>query len=328
VTIFLRQFRKEAAMHMADALISPAVGAGLWLASGATLAVCSRRVRQGDQGYLVPLMGVLGAFVFAAQMINFTIPGTGSSGHIGGGLLLSILVGPYAAFVVIASVLTVQALFFADGGLLALGANIFNLGVFSCFVGYLLVYRPLLGADPLATSERRLGWVTVLAAVVGLQLGALGVVLETTFSGVSNLPAGSFFLLMQPIHFAIGLVEGLATAVVVLFMRRARPDLFLAGVLTAPAHAASSRRSLKPILLTLGMATVLTAGVFSLFASSQPDGLEWSVARASVVVPVVTPQASRKSDSSGSIAGLIGAGTTLALVLGVGYLLRRRSPSS
>jgi len=140
-------------MHMADALLSPAVGGALWVASAATLAWCARRVSAQGEDHLVPLMGVLGAFVFAAQMINFAIPATGSSGHLGGGLLLSILLGPHAAFLVIASVLTVQALFFADGGLLALGANIFNLGVFPCFVAYPLVYRALVGA---AASDRRI----------------------------------------------------------------------------------------------------------------------------------------------------------------------------
>jgi cobalt/nickel transport system permease protein len=127
-------------MHMAEALLSPALGVAKWIASGATLAGCSRRVRADGRDYLVPLMGVLGAFVFAAQMVNFTIPGTGSSGHIGDELLLAILLGPAAAFVAIASVLTVHALFFADGGLLALGANIFNLGVFPCFIAFPWVY--------------------------------------------------------------------------------------------------------------------------------------------------------------------------------------------
>ena len=96
----------------------------------------TRRPRAAADGddRRVPLMGVLGAFVFAAQMVNFAIPGTGSSGHLGGGLLLAILLGPRAAFIVIASVLIVQALFFADGGLLALGCNVFNLGFFPAFV--------------------------------------------------------------------------------------------------------------------------------------------------------------------------------------------------
>jgi len=99
-------------MHMADALLSPAVGATFWIATSALLVWSSRRIRVDFRNELIPLMGVMGAFVFAAQMINFTIPGTGSSGHLGGGLLLSILLGPHAAFIVMASVLTVQAFFF------------------------------------------------------------------------------------------------------------------------------------------------------------------------------------------------------------------------
>src|SRR5512137_2856977 len=130
-------------MHMADALLSPAVGGAMWAVSGGTLAFCARKVRSELDESKVPLMGVLGAFLFAAQMINFTIPATGSSGHLGGGLLLTILLGPYAAFLVVASVLVVQALFFADGGLLALGCNIFNLGFLPAFVAYPLCYRPL-----------------------------------------------------------------------------------------------------------------------------------------------------------------------------------------
>jgi cobalt/nickel transport system permease protein len=113
----------------------------LWVVSGGLIAFCARKVKRTLRDNLVPMMGVLGAFIFAAQMINFSIPGTGSSGHLGGGLILTVLLGPYAAFIVIASVLTVQALFFADGGLLALGCNIFNLGVFPAFVAYPLIYR-------------------------------------------------------------------------------------------------------------------------------------------------------------------------------------------
>ncbi len=107
-------------MHMADALISPAVGGTVWAASAGLIAYCSKKVRDDIDDRKIPLMGVAGAFIFAAQMINFTIPGTGSSGHLGGAMILSILLGPYAAFLTMASILTVQALLFADGGLLAL----------------------------------------------------------------------------------------------------------------------------------------------------------------------------------------------------------------
>lgn len=98
-------------MHMADGFISPAVGCTMWAASAAITTLCARKVRQEKEMRLVPLMGVLGAFIFACQMLNFTIPGTGSSGHLGGGLILAVLLGPYAGFLVMAAILTVQALF-------------------------------------------------------------------------------------------------------------------------------------------------------------------------------------------------------------------------
>ncbi len=261
-------------MHMSDALLSPAVGGTLWAAAAATIGYCSRQVRRRMDDHLVPLMGVLGAFVFAAQMINFTIPGTGSSGHLGGGLLLAVLLGPHAAFLVIASVLTVQALFFADGGLLALGSNIINLGFFPCLIVYPLIYRTLTSSS---RDPKRMTLVTVVAAVVGLQLGALAVVLETTASGLSDLSFGSFALLMLPIHLAIGLVEGLVTAVVVRFVGEVRPDVLVPARQEAPKPL-----SLRRKLVTLGVVAVLTGGVFSWFASAQPDGLEWSLERAGI----------------------------------------------
>ncbi len=104
-------------MHMADALLSPAVGTTLWAGTAAVGGYASKKLKEQIDDRMIPLMGVLGAFIFAAQMINFTIPGTGSSGHLGGGMILAIILGPHAAFLVMASVLTVQALFFADGGL-------------------------------------------------------------------------------------------------------------------------------------------------------------------------------------------------------------------
>ena len=172
-------------MHMADALLSPAVGGAMWVATAGTIAYSSARVRKSLEEHKVPLMGVLGAFVFAAQMINFAIPATGSSGHLGGGLLLAILLGPHAAFLTIASVLFIQALFFADGGLLALGCNIFNLGFFQVFIAYPLLYRQIAGRQP---GQGRMLLAALVAATVGLQLAAFAVVLETTASGISALP--------------------------------------------------------------------------------------------------------------------------------------------
>ncbi len=255
-------------MHMADALISPAVGGALWAVSGGLVAFCARKVKQSRRDNLVPLMGVLGAFIFAAQMINFSIPGTGSSGHLGGGLILAVLLGPHAALLVIASVLTVQAFFFADGGLLALGCNIFNLGFFPAFVAYPLVYR-VVARDQRGTTR---AWVAAMAAAVaGLQLGAFSVVLETRASGISELPFRTFVLMMLPIHLAIGAVEGLATAAVVSFVARARPEALQAAAAPRP-------ESMRPALLGLAIAAALVGGVASWFASSRPDGLEGSLA--------------------------------------------------
>lgn len=259
-------------VHMADALISPAVGLTMWGSSAVIIGYCSRKVRAEMDSGIMPLMGVLGAFIFAAQMINFTIPVTGSSGHLGGGMILAVLLGPYAAFLTISSVLVVQALFFADGGLLALGCNIFNLGFFPAFVAYPLIYKKIVGTAPTPT---RISIASMIAAVAGLQLGAFGVVLETVSSGISALPFATFAAIMQPIHLAIGVVEGLVTASVVSFVYKARPEI-MQSVMTARSIGAHPIRN---VILGFVVATVLTAGVLSWFASEQPDGLEWTISK-------------------------------------------------
>ena len=255
-------------MHMADALLSPEVGGVMWAASGASMAIAVKGLAARADDRRIPLMGVLGAFVFAAQMINFAIPGTGSSGHLGGALLLAALLGPYAAFLVMASILAVQAFFFADGGLLALGANIFNLAFYTCFIVYPLVFRPLARR---AGSRAGTVWASVLAGVIGLQLGALSVVTQTVLSGRTELPFGPFVLLMQPIHLAIGVVEGLVTAAVLLYVRRLRPQLLESQPYCGP--------SLRTVIASLAVLTLIGGGVVSWFASSRPDGLEWSIER-------------------------------------------------
>ena len=269
-------------MHMADALLSPAVGGTMWIATATLIGVCAKNVQKTRDDARTPLMGVLGAFIFAAQMINFTIPGTGSSGHLGGGMILAILLGPSAAFLTMASVLTIQALFFADGGLLALGCNIFNLGFFPCFLAYPLLYQKIAGRVP---TRGRIIAGSLVAAIVGLQLGALAVVMETMFSGRTELPFTHFLLLMQPIHLAIGIVEGLATAAVIIFIWQARPELLTSNVATAPLQ----RLSLKPVIIGLSVATLLTGGILSWFASAHPDGLEWAMFHTSGKEELTTP---------------------------------------
>ena len=270
-------------MHMADALLSPQVAGAMWVVSAGTIACCSAKLSGELDDRKVPLMGVLGAFLFAAQMINFSIPATGSSGHLGGGLLLAILLGPCAAFLTIASVLVVQALFFADGGLLALGCNIFNMGFFPAFVVFPFFYKKLIGAEP---SNFRLTAVTMISAVIGLQLGPFAVVLETFFSGISSLPFTTFVLLMQPIHLAIGLVEGAVTLAVVSFVRKARPEILQGALQARPV----GYRPLRSVLVGFFLLAIFTAGALSLFASKDPDGLEWAVARITGAPELVAPQ--------------------------------------
>jgi cobalt/nickel transport system permease protein len=261
-------------MHMADALISPSVGGAMWTAATALIIYSSKKVKEEIDDKIIPLMGVMGAFIFAAQMINFTIPATGSSGHLSGGLLLAVILGPYAAFLTIASVLTIQALFFADGGLLALGANIFNLGFFPCFIAYTFIYKKITSGK---TSRIRIITASLIAGITGLQLGAFSVVLETFFSGISELPFSTFIILMQPIHLAIGIVEGIATAAVVLFIWTNYPEINenLHQTITGKAI------SLKKILISMSIIAILAGSSMSWFASTHPDGLEWSIKKTS-----------------------------------------------
>lgn len=263
-------------MHMADALISPIVGSAMFAVTAGIASYSVKKIQIEFDEKLelnekkIPLMGVMGAFVFAAQMINFTIPGTGSSGHIGGGILLAALLGPYAGFLTMICILTIQALFFADGGLLALGCNIFNMGFYTCFIAYNLIYKKILKNE---ISKKKIFIASLLSVIIGLQLGAFSVVLETVFSGKTELPFGSFVLLMQPIHLAIGIVEGLITAAVISFVWNARPEI-LEPIKLNQIH---KNMSYKKVIIVLFCATVLVGGVVSLYASSNPDGLEWSI---------------------------------------------------
>lgn len=243
-------------------------------ATAAVAVYSARRLKAEADEKKIPLMGVLGAFVFAAQMINFSIPGTGSSGHLGGGLLLAAMLGPYAGFLTMASILIIQALFFADGGLLALGANIFNLGFFTCFLTYPLIFKRMMGSGE---NPKRILWASMAAAVVGLQLGAFGVVVETMLSGKTELPWGTFLLFMQPIHLAIGIVEGLVTAAVLAFVWKARPEVLK----SAATGSMLGGVSLRKVLAVLAAVAALTGAALSWFASTHPDGLEWSMFKTS-----------------------------------------------
>lgn len=259
-------------MHMADALVSPAVAAGAAIVSVAALIVAANKVKKSDSSNIVPLMGVIGAFIFAAQMINFSIPGTGSSGHIVGGVLAGALLGPWAALITIASVLVVQCLVFADGGLMALGCNILNMGICTIFIGYALIYRWIAGRS---LKPWRIFLGATLGCIVGLEAGAIFVTAETEMSGITALSWNQFFALMTSIHLAIGACEGIATGFLLYFVARTRPSLLLHE---APTTARTKEsRSLRPVMIVFGALALIFGITFTWIASSHPDGLEWSI---------------------------------------------------
>jgi len=257
-------------MHMADALISPTVGFTMMAVTAGVAAYSIKKIQNDMDEKKIPMMGVLGAFVFAAQMINFTIPATGSSGHLGGGMLLAALLGPYAGFLAMASILLIQALFFGDGGLLAYGCNVFNMGFYTCFIAYPFIYKSVTRKS---LNSHNIFMASMLSAVIGLQLGAFSVVLETMFSGKTELPFETFVILMQPIHLAIGIVEGLVTASIISFVWKARPELLE----KVAAGESFGVLYLNKILKVFLIAALFTGGALSWFASANPDGLEWSM---------------------------------------------------
>lgn len=261
-------------MHMADALIVPAVAGSMYAVSALTAAYSVKQVRLEQDEKKIPVMGVMGAFVFAAQMINFTIPGTGSSGHLCGGVLLSAILGPYAGFLTMIGILLIQCLMFADGGLLAFGCNVWNMAAYGCFVGGLLIWKAIMRNG---VTRKKIVGASLLACILTLQLGAFSVTIETLISGITELPFGVFVAAMQPIHLAIGAVEGLITAAVLVFLYEARPELIWTG--REDTEVKESKYSLKKVIAVMAVAAAFVAGALSLFASSNPDGLEWSIER-------------------------------------------------
>jgi cobalt/nickel transport system permease protein len=347
------------AMHMADQLLSLPVAGVAWLAAMAAVAAASRLSRRQASEKL-PLMGVMGAFVFAAQMVNFTLPlMPGTSGHLGGAVLLAVLLGPWAGIVTMAGILIVQCLLFQDGGLLALGCNILNMGVAPCLLGY-AVYRAVLGRTASAARQYLGAW---LACVIGVAAGAAMVPLESAVSGVLRIAAGDFLAVMVGVHLLIGTVEGLITFAVLAYLRQVHPQW-----VGASAGGQPVRLSKPAVAASLVVVALLLAGVVSWFASAHPDGLEWSyqehpyagadkpVAPPSPAVAAVEAFQARYSpmpdygrreaplgrlpqqaapDSSakprattvvngwGSLAGLVGTAVTLGLLYAVSVMIRR-----
>lgn len=325
-------------MHMADALVSPAVAGTMYAMSAAAAAYAVKKIRLDDLEQKVPMMGVMGAFVFAGQMINFTIPGTGSSGHLCGGMLLSAVMGPYAGFLTMIAILAIQCLLFADGGLLALGCNVWNMAFYGCFVGGAIIWRVMTGKR---MTKGRIAAASVLGCVLSLQLGAFSVTIETLISGITELPFPVFLGMMQPIHLAIGLVEGLITAAVLVFVYEARPEI-LYGY--RREMGAKGRMSRKRTAIVLAVLALVIGGVVSPFASASPDGLEWSMEKVAgttelladgrlyelaekvqgltALLPDYGFQAS-ESAAGTSFSGIVGGVAVLAVCLSVCLAIKR-----
>ena len=207
-------------LHAPDGFVSLPVALVMWAVTALVVAYAVRRTNQALDDRAVPLLGVMAAFIFAAQMFNFPVVG-GTSGHLLGGVLAAVLLGPWAGTLVMTAVVAVQALLFQDGGLVILGANIFNMGIVGTLGGFAL-YRALAGV--LGGEERgRLpaaavaAWVSVVAGAVGmsLQLGASDVV-----------PLGIALPAMVGVHALIGIGEALVTVGALAFIATTRADLF------------------------------------------------------------------------------------------------------
>jgi len=208
------------AMHIPDGFLSLPVSLVTWAFSLLLIVISLKRVEKDYQEKAVPLMGVCAAFIFAAQMINFPIPG-GTSGHLLGGTLAGILLGPWAGSLVMTVVFIVQALLFQDGGLTALGANSFNMGLIGTFGGYYLykVVRSLFGFS----RWRGMAMGTAISAWASVVIASFMCSVQLAVSGTVPLQVALFAMLSW--HFVIGIGEALITLAAVSYIWRTRPDL-------------------------------------------------------------------------------------------------------
>jgi cobalt/nickel transport system permease protein len=257
-------------MHMANELLSVPVAAGTLAIAGAALGLVCRKVGQIITSDKFAPMGILGAFVFAAQMVNFQLPAMpGTSGHMVGAVLLAIILGPHAGALVISSVVIIQCLIFQDGGLLALGCNIINMAIVPSYVGYFL-YKTLTRGT---FSNLRTYIGAMLASLLAIEAGATLVPVEAALSGVLMVPFSTFLTTMLGVHFLVGVIEGLITVAVLGYLQQVRGDMI------AVASAGKIRLSKKAVLVTFVVTSVVIGAGFSLVASGLPDGLEWSYAK-------------------------------------------------
>ncbi|MBI5839735.1 MAG: energy-coupling factor ABC transporter permease [Chloroflexi bacterium] len=242
-------------LHIPDGFLSLIVSIVCWIITALTLGLAISKTDKSLGEKQVPLMGVMAAFIFAAQMINFPIAG-GTSGHLLGGALAAIVLGPWPAMLVMTAVVMVQGLLFQDGGLLVMGANILNMGLLTSAIGYGL-YRSVLGG-----SRRMKLSVAGLAAWLSVMAGALATSLQLWLSGTSQLQV--VIPAMLGVHALIGLGEALITVAALTFIFQTRPDL-----LNESSKSAKGGRGWVVAGALISLAVVL----LSPFASADPDGL-------------------------------------------------------
>jgi cobalt/nickel transport system permease protein len=228
------------ALHAPDGFLDVPVALVMWLLTIAVLAVAIDRAGRTLDERAIPLMGVTAAFIFAAQMVNFPVAG-GTSGHLLGGVLAAILLGPWAATLVMTAVISVQALIYQDGGLVVLGANIFNMGIVGTLGGF-AIYSSL--CRVFRGEERGRYPAAAIAAWLAVMLGALAMTLELAVSGTSPLAVA--LPAMLGVHALIGVGEAAITVAALAFIRAVRPDLLslrhgAPGSLPDPAGAPGTR---------------------------------------------------------------------------------------
>ncbi|MBN2795511.1 MAG: energy-coupling factor ABC transporter permease [Clostridia bacterium] len=281
--------------------------------SGIGLSYADKKVNENFEIKKLSMFAMAGTFVFAAQMVNFTIPMTGSSGHMAGGLLLAILLGPYAGFITLSAILMIQALVFADGGILAMGCNIFNMAFIASFIVYPGIYLPLT-----KFFKKNMILPTILSGVLIMVMGAVAVVIETSFSGHLQLPFKEFFTLMVGIHSLIGLVEGIVTYLVISQLKK---QIF------TPEHF-----HFKKGLLLFAIVIVIMEMFVVNIASEQPDGLERSLERTGFVeksddtnfelMPDYASSQELVNDNTLSV--IVGSSLLLLMTLSLGVMIKRK----
>ncbi len=308
-------------MHVPDGFLNVLVSIAFWVLTIIGVGVALWRAGKELDERKVPLMGALGATIFAGQMLNFSVTG-GTSGHLLGAALATILLGPWPAVLVMTSVVSIQAMLFQDGGLLALGANIFNMAIVGVFVAY-AIYQTI---TKLARSKP---WSTIVggfvAAWASIVIASLVVGLQLAFSGTS--PANVAIPAMGFIHALIGVGEGLITMGALAFLYATRRDLL--GLASDEASTSSGRA-----VWIGGLIIAIALAIFSPLASGHPDGLEWvaeekgflSAARDApykLIPDYVLPGLSNEVIAT-ILAGIVGMLIVFSVALGIAYLRRQR----